>query len=598
MSLPNQYLDSYIRVSTTQQKRDGNSLEVQEEMGKEVSKKLGLSFRLHMEGSRSSTIHYREVLEELKYKITRGEVKNIWIQDKSRLFRDMTDGMLFRRDYLEKYRITLFEGSTPTKLDLDSPEERLFYTQLMSFNQYENENRSRKSQYGKLHKLKTLSSTKPIFLGGTNTFGYINIQKEWKIEPTESKWVKFIFTQYEKGKTIKEIKTLLDKEGVAPRRTGNGLWNTGTLHKMLGNKTYTGIHSINQYEKSNEEEYNKDNENEYVITTDKNRERIYKRVIDTFNYKVPKIINVGQFNRVNILLQKNFKNHNNNKKHFSLLEDFLVCECGTSMGSRHLKTTSSLGYKVDTRTYYCLSKHYDWKSGNKSVCKNKKSLQMDSLNEYVLEFVKEKVSKSHILKEKFKVEVLEEKFQRMKDIEGTEKNLELKLQTIQKQIDDTENNIVEMYVKKSSGDMDESIVNKIIQRYGEELESKKVRYEEIEKEIDDLGQDKNWLNWIEKYGETLELQTSNEEKQKDFLKGVLKNIIIKSEYQKNRDGKEVQKGHSVDFRFKLKIVDDDYQVISKKTKPRTYRVVEGKDKKSSDGVMKFVSKRNRTKKKR
>jgi hypothetical protein len=154
---------------------------------------------------------------------------------------------------------------------------------------------------------------------------------------------------------------------------------------------------------------------------------------------------------------------------------------------------------------------------------------------------------------------------------------------------------VEMEVSKGLGKKDKSIVNKIIKRYGEELESRKVRYEDIEKEIDDLGQDKNWLNWVEKYGETLELNTSNEEKQKDFLKGVLKSITIKSEYDPNRDGKEVQKGHSVEFRFKLKIVDDEYQVISDKTTPRSYCVIDGKDREQG-AKMRFVSKRTRKKK--
>ena len=597
MSLPNQYLDCYLRVSSDSQRDKGNSLLVQEEMGKEVSKKLGLTFRPHMEGSRSSTTQYRHILEELKYKISKGEVKNIWVQDKSRLFRDMTDGMLFRRDYLVRYRLTLYEGFSPSKLDLDSPEEKLFYQQLMSFNEYENENRSRKSKFGKLYKLKNLSPTKPIFLGGSPTFGYINIQKEWKIESTESKWVKFIFKSYENGKTIKQIKNLLDSSGVEPRRTGNGLWNTGTLHKMLMNKSYTGIHSINQYELSNEDEYKNQKDYKYVITIGKNRERIYKKVINTFNYKVPKIINVGQYNKIQKLLQKNFKNHNNNKKHFSLLEDFLVCECGTSMGSRHLKTMSSLGYKVDTRTYYCLSSHYDWKSGTDRVCNNKKSLQMDSLNEYVLDFVKDKVSKSNILKDKFKNEILEDKFQKMKDIKETEKSLEMKLQTIQKQIEDVENNIVEIQVSKVLGTTDENIVGKIIQRLSEELENKKLHYEEIEKQIDDLGQDKNWLNWVEKYGKTLELNTSNEEKQKDFIKGVVKQIIISSEYDNNRDGKEIQKGHSVDFRFKLKIIDDEYEVLDESTSPRLYKVKEGKDRHKTDGVLRFISTRNRNQKK-
>tara|TARA_B100000780_G_C20878277_1_gene349362 strand:- start:398 stop:580 length:183 start_codon:yes stop_codon:yes gene_type:complete len=60
---------------------------------------------------------------------------------------------------------------------------------------------------------------------------------------------------------------------------------------------------------------------------------------------------------------------------------------------------------------------------------------MDSLNEYVLGFVKEKVSQSNILKDNFKKEILEDKFQRMKDIKETEKQYENKIQKLQKEID-------------------------------------------------------------------------------------------------------------------------------------------------------------------
>ena len=73
-----------------------------------------------------------------------------------------------------------------------------------------------------------------------------------------SKWVKFIFDAYEKGKSSIDIKHHLDREGVEPRRTNNGLWNPVTLQKML-NKSYTGIH-----------------------------QQHIKKVNETFSYKVPK----------------------------------------------------------------------------------------------------------------------------------------------------------------------------------------------------------------------------------------------------------------------------------------------------------------------
>ena len=49
--MKSEYLDCYLRVSTTSQ---GHSLKSQQSIGKRVSKILGLKFRVHNEGSTSS----------------------------------------------------------------------------------------------------------------------------------------------------------------------------------------------------------------------------------------------------------------------------------------------------------------------------------------------------------------------------------------------------------------------------------------------------------------------------------------------------------------------------------------------------------------
>ena len=104
------YLDCYIRVSTKEQAEDGDSLNSQIKVGKSVAKKLNLKFRLRNEGARSSTIHYREVFEELKDDIKQGKVTHVWCLDRSRMFRDMIDSMMFRKEYLERYKVRLFES--------------------------------------------------------------------------------------------------------------------------------------------------------------------------------------------------------------------------------------------------------------------------------------------------------------------------------------------------------------------------------------------------------------------------------------------------------------------------------------------------------
>ena len=136
--MTNLFLDCYTRVSTDIQEKDGNSLVVQEELGKKVAKQLGLEPRIHNEGARSSTRQYREVLEELKVDIQSGKVKNLWIQDRSRMFRDNIDGLLFRRDYLERYKVTLYEGDTAKKINFDDEDEMVMYDIITRLQQYEN----------------------------------------------------------------------------------------------------------------------------------------------------------------------------------------------------------------------------------------------------------------------------------------------------------------------------------------------------------------------------------------------------------------------------------------------------------------------------
>ena len=74
----------------------------------------------------------------------------------------------------------------------------------------------------------------------------------------------------------------------------------------------------------------------------------------------------------------------------------------------------------------------------------------------------------------------------------------------------------------------------------------------------------------------LELDTSNEIKQKDFLRGVLDKIVVKSEYGFGRDKtKKIQRKQILDFYYKLKVVDDGFEWTDKTTSPWTSRTIEG-----------------------
>ena len=156
------YLDCYIRVSTTVQQQDGNSLQVQTKLAEDVSKQLGLTLRLRNEGARSSTVGYREELEQLKFDIQQGKVKDLWIQDKTRLFRSI-EGILFNRDYIEKYKVNFYEGDNAKQVRFDSAQDKFTANILILAGEFENEERANRSQRGKIHRLKHDSKNKSVF---------------------------------------------------------------------------------------------------------------------------------------------------------------------------------------------------------------------------------------------------------------------------------------------------------------------------------------------------------------------------------------------------------------------------------------------------
>ena len=80
-----EYLDCYLRVSSTVQKKDGNSLLVQRKTGEKVSKMLGMKCRIHDEGSKSSLAKFRIHLEDIKSQIENGLIKNIWVVDEAEM---------------------------------------------------------------------------------------------------------------------------------------------------------------------------------------------------------------------------------------------------------------------------------------------------------------------------------------------------------------------------------------------------------------------------------------------------------------------------------------------------------------------------------
>ncbi len=93
------------------------------------------------------------------------------------------------------------------------------------------------------------------------------------------------------------------------------------------------------------------------------------------------------------------------------------------------------------------------------------------------------------------------------------------------------------------------------------------------KEIDDLDNKKDWIDWVGKYGDDIKTQFKKVNGQ--LLEGIIEEIVVTPTFGKNRDGKRVQVGHKFNVHFKLPIVDDKVVYKDKSNKIKGYNVIYG-----------------------
>ncbi len=77
------------------------------------------------------------------------------------------------------------------------------------------------------------------YMGGTLLFGYKKDGKKVVIDESKSEIIKFIFNEYAKDTSIRDIIAMLDKRGIT-NNLGKS-FNENTIYRMLSNPKYTGI---------------------------------------------------------------------------------------------------------------------------------------------------------------------------------------------------------------------------------------------------------------------------------------------------------------------------------------------------------------------
>lgn len=527
----------YLRVSTKSQEEEGNSIENQRFTGKKVSKKLGMKYVEMNEGGLSSMSSNRIKFNELKEGISIGRVKNIWYYSRSRWSRNTVEDLLMKQNYFIPYKVNVFEGENGSKRDFTDPKDELLDTILTTVQQFDRQQRRQVSVSGKRH-LSLTQGENGVFMGGTINFGYSNIDKRWKINSDESKWVKEIFKQYEQGKSLKNIKSLLDTNGVKPRR--GKLWNLGTLNTILRNRVYIG---------------------EYFWVDKETKDRFY--------IVVPPIISHSLFNRVQRKIKKNTINKgNNSRKYESLLSNLLECYCGENISGQVRKS-------VGKNYYTCSSKRNHWKGKDVKICDNRRGMNLEITNEFVISNLQTVMNDSSILKERFKKDILSKKNINKKEIESSKKELEKKIKQVDKQIDLTVKSISINEVNHMTKKTDEKLyiqIKKNLDSEMENLESTKSRHIG---EIDQLDNQKDWVDWVSKFGN--KIKGDFQKVSTELLEGIIENIVVYPINGKDRDNNPKQIGHKLVINFKLPIVRDSIRYKDSKNKSKGYTLINGKN---------------------
>ena len=102
-----------------------------------------------------------------------------------------------------------------------------------------------------------------------------------------------------------------------------------------------------------------------------------------------------------------------------------------------------------------------------------------------------------------------------------------------------------------------------------EIKSKKDELDQTRIRTKELGNQKKWLDWIDKYGDDLTLKSEMpKEDKKAYLQGLLDRIEVRLTNETN--------DHIVTVFFRMGLVGDGIEYINPSSKKDGYKVIEGR----------------------
>jgi site-specific DNA recombinase len=489
-----QTLHLYLRVSTTVQETKGTSLKSQKDAGIALAKRLGMDYQIHNEGGKSSAkddLNNRPVMLELLRLMDAGIVKNIYVWNSDRLSRNQITWYSIRQKMV-KNNVVLF--TSQGKYDITDGLENLLLGILSEVSTYDNLIRTERSRLGKIEKVQ-----KNYWRGGDCPFGYKlenvdGVGNKLVICDYESKWVRYIYTEYINGVSCKEIKKSLEDNKVQTRR-GNDNWSLGSIQLILRNNTYLGIDQFRD-----------------------------KKTGLLINNSIPQIIPNNIFedaqNKRTKTLER--KGQNNRLKQFFLLREMLVCGgCGTQLGCKRINAKN-------INQYYCPIPERRFNRSYKDIrkCESSKVIDAAATDLQVWNLIESTLTNSASIKSALKasgrLDLIDQS-----DILNKTILIDSEIQKAKSMLKSLESSLIELETDKILKQHSDNVYIGIRKNLISKINQTKVSIERYNNEMSMLNSNNNWVESIDKIGLYIkDFNNVDETQKREVLKQSVKDIIV------------------------------------------------------------------------
>ncbi len=278
------------------------------------------AMKLNIE-EREGIIKTKELIEEDM------AINAVFVWELSRLVRNQTEGHLLK-DYFFKHKIQFYCSTPEIKLfndDVSTSHETGDIAFSLFLQIVENEMRTKKARF---HRSKIRNARTGKYSGGFIKYGYyVDDNGYYQVKESEAEMVRYIFNEYEKGRSTMNIQKELLKRGKID--------STNFVRGILISEAYTGL------------------SNEYGM-----------------NRTYPQIISVEQFNKCREIAKNNNKKADKANEIYFAKKLIKCVECGT----HYIAMKSSI-------TYLCYGRYgKEAKLKPETACKSSPTININLLD--------------------------------------------------------------------------------------------------------------------------------------------------------------------------------------------------------------------------